>query len=193
MLHGHALRALRACALYGLLILALSGCETIEKWDRQSDDLLDDINDPGQPSSPAAREKPSRTIGDLPHKRPPMGKEKSTVECWASFGVAKRSIRKRYGIEQPPEHHWHHVVGQVNASHGKFSEHDLHCTDNLILLPKTVHEKITSHYRKPPDPPRPGFRTVRQWQGSLGFEEQWNYGIDVLKRFGVSIPERLQP
>ena len=57
--------------------------------------------------------------------------------------------------------------------------------DNLVKIPGgkgSLHAKISGHYSSKPDNLQ-GL-TVRQWLSTKSFEEQYEYGIKMLKKYG---------
>jgi hypothetical protein len=74
---------------------------------------------------------------------------------------------------------WHHIVER--RMEGKFGAERIHHIDNMIRLPKDVHRKISSHYSSYNNDLG---MTVRKWLNNKTFEEQYQYGLDVLKRHG---------
>ena len=80
---------------------------------------------------------------------------------------------------------WHHVVEQTINS-GKFSAELLHNPGNLINLPHgegSIHAKISGYYSSTTEEFTHGLR-VRDWLSSKPFKEQFDFGIDTIKKFG---------
>ncbi|MCB9235033.1 MAG: RHS repeat-associated core domain-containing protein [Bacteroidia bacterium] len=81
---------------------------------------------------------------------------------------------------------WHHIVEQHSDNIAKFGAENIHNANNLIKLPHgagTIHAKVTGHYNSL----MPGTSMrVRDYVKTLSYEEQFQYGIEVLKRFGGS-------
>ena len=109
-----------------------------------------------------------------PRKRPAM---RSDTRCYDSF----RQFKNTHG-NAGKDREWHHIVGQHSKNKGTFGEHDLHCTDNLISLPESVHHQINGHYNTKPD--WAGGDNVRNWLAKKTFAEQYEYGIKLLKKYG---------
>ena len=53
--------------------------------------------------------------------------------------------------------------------------------DNIVGLETRIHHEISDYYSSI-DPTVSGRLTVRQYVGSLSFEEQWDFGSVVLRR-----------
>ena len=79
---------------------------------------------------------------------------------------------------------WHHIVEQHDNNVAKFGAKALHITNNLIILPNgkgLIHAKVSGYYNSL----IPGTNMrVRDYVKTLSYDEQYKYGIDVLKRFG---------
>lgn len=65
----------------------------------------------------------------------------------------------------------------------KFGPETVHNTRNVIAIDATVHSRITGFYNS--IQPFTGGQRVREWVGSQSFEQQAQFGMDVLRRFGV--------
>ena len=80
---------------------------------------------------------------------------------------------------------WHHIVEQTPSNIQRFGPEMIHNTNNLIRIPGgkgSIHARISGHYSsKPRDL---NGLTVRQWLSTKSFEEQYEYGIKMLKAFG---------
>lgn len=79
---------------------------------------------------------------------------------------------------------WHHIVEQHADNVAKFGAEMIHNINNLIKIPAgkgSIHAKVTGYYNSN----FPGTNTkVRDFVRTLSFEDQYKFGIDVLKRFG---------
>lgn len=78
---------------------------------------------------------------------------------------------------------WHHIVTQQKSNIAKFGAEAIHNTKNLVKIEAKVHRKISGYYNSIQDF-SDGVR-VRQWIGAKSFEEQYKFGIDVMKQFGL--------
>jgi hypothetical protein len=74
---------------------------------------------------------------------------------------------------------WHHIVEQSQIP--QFGEERIHSIDNIVAVPSGVHDKISAYYSsiKPPSEP---YR-VRVWLRRKSFEEQHQFGMEILKEF----------
>ena len=82
---------------------------------------------------------------------------------------------------------WHHVVEQ-SINSGKFAPQILHNPANLLKLPHgagSIHAKISGYYSSKV-PGLTGDLTVREWLSKKSFKEQFDFGIDAIKKAGGS-------
>ena len=80
---------------------------------------------------------------------------------------------------------WHHIVEQNRSNLSKFGAEAIHNINNLIKLPHgkgSIHAKISGHYSSIQD--FTNGKTVRQWLSSQSYQEQYDYGIKMLKQYG---------
>ncbi|WP_291066660.1 MULTISPECIES: RHS repeat domain-containing protein [unclassified Empedobacter] len=80
---------------------------------------------------------------------------------------------------------WHHVVEQTPSNIKKFGTGKIHNTSNLMKLPHgkgTIHAKVSGYYSS--KQPFTGGKTVRQWISTKSYDEQYKFGIKILKKFG---------
>ncbi len=97
-----------------------------------------------------------------------------------SFNAYKRLIGKAGSGKA-----WHHIVEQTPSNISRFGPEMIHNTNNLIALPHgkgKIHSIISGHYSSITD--YTGGLTVRKWLSSKSFEEQYQYGVKILKMFG---------
>lgn len=80
---------------------------------------------------------------------------------------------------------WHHIVEQHSDNVAKFGAESIHNVNNLIKLPHgagSIHAKVSGYYSS-----KQSFtegKTVRQWLSNQNFQQQYDFGIKVLKQFG---------
>lgn len=80
---------------------------------------------------------------------------------------------------------WHHIVEQHADNIGQFGAESIHNAKNLIKLPEgagSIHRKITGFYNSKPRFTN-GLR-VRDWLKTQTYEEQYQFGLETLKKFG---------
>lgn len=79
---------------------------------------------------------------------------------------------------------WHHIVEQNPSNITKFGPEAIHTESNLIKLPNgagSIHAKISGFYSSK----MPGTSMhIRDYVKTLPFQEQYQFGLDALKRFG---------
>jgi hypothetical protein len=78
---------------------------------------------------------------------------------------------------------WHHIVEQSQV--GKFGPQAIHNTDNVVAIPRDIHEKISAYYSSKQD--FAGGQIVRQWLGTQSFEQQRSFGQQILRNYGVGL------
>ncbi|MTI96027.1 MAG: hypothetical protein FH749_11190 [Firmicutes bacterium] len=78
---------------------------------------------------------------------------------------------------------YHHIVEQSQIAKSGFLPRQIHHYDNVIAVPKPVHRKISSYYSSKRDFTN-GLR-VRDWLAGKSFEEQMEFGLKIMKDFGV--------
>ena len=79
---------------------------------------------------------------------------------------------------------WHHIVEQNADNIAKFGAEKIHNTKNLIKLPHgkgSIHAKVSGYYSSIYQ--NTGMR-VRDYVNTLSYDEQYKFGIEILKRFG---------
>ncbi len=87
---------------------------------------------------------------------------------------------------------WHHIVEQAqqNASRAGFAAEEINNVENIIALQSgkaSVHTAISALYSS-----KQSFTsglTVRDWLGTKSFQEQFEFGMNQLRRFGDVIME----
>lgn len=74
---------------------------------------------------------------------------------------------------------------QTPGNVAKFGNQAIHNTENLMKLEHgagSIHSKVSGYYSS--KQPFTGGQTVRQWIGQKSFQEQYDYGLKILKQFG---------
>jgi len=104
---------------------------------------------------------------------------------YESFYLLKKAIGK---LKAKDGHALHHIVeqnGHQKLNPLKFGKKNIHNTKNIIEIPtgaETLHNNVTSHYLRKFD--FTNGKTVREWISSKSFQEQYDYGIKILKQEG---------
>ena len=104
------------------------------------------------------------------------GAQQATSQGFRSFSAAKRALGPA-----GPGRQWHHIVEQ-GGNVERFGAEAIHNTANLVRVDTAVHRQISGFYSS--KQPFTGGQTVRQWPQSQSFDEQMQFGLDTLRRFG---------
>ena len=153
------------------LLCAVPGCEVIDKFGEESASETPSEPTPDQLAEAALAPKPARS-----YKAIGQG-----VICPGSFGRFKRRISKS-SKDPGPGYEWHHIVNQNSTNVSEFGNR-LHCTDNLIALPKELHHKVSGHFAE-----KPGWAKgehVRDVINKRSWNKQYEYGLQVLRDKGI--------
>jgi hypothetical protein len=78
---------------------------------------------------------------------------------------------------------WHHIVEQSQIKKSGFSTRQINNVDNALAVDKATHRKISGYYSSIDT--MTGGKRVRDWLAGQSFEFQYDFGIDILKRYGV--------
>lgn len=78
---------------------------------------------------------------------------------------------------------WHHIVEQTPGNIKRFGPEALHNTENVIAVDAEVHVKISAYYSSKQN--IAGGMVVREWLRTKSYEEQREFGLKTLRRFGV--------
>lgn len=94
-----------------------------------------------------------------------------------SFSALYRTL----GSEGPGRR-WHHIVEQTRGNVRRFGAETIRNTQNVMKLDASVHRQISGFYSS--KQPFTGGQTVRQWLSGQSLEQQMQFGVDTLGRFG---------
>lgn len=78
---------------------------------------------------------------------------------------------------------WHHIVEQSQIAKSGFLPQQINNTSNIIAVDHSIHMKITGYYNSILD--FTGGLRVRDWLAGQSFQDQYEFGLDVLRKFGV--------
>ncbi len=116
----------------------------------------------------------------------PIGKTASSLSKGAGNagqGFDTFKAAKKHLGSPGKDNQWHHIVEQSQIKRSGFSPTQIHNTNNLTPVDKTIHGQITGHYNSKPS--YLNGQTVRDWLTGQSFQNQYDYGINVLRSFGV--------
>ena len=98
-------------------------------------------------------------------------------------GFKSFSALKKY-LGSPGEgNEWHHIVEQCQIKRSGFDAETIQNVNNVINISKEVHRKISAYYNSI-DPSISSTMRVRDWLAGKSFEFQFQFGLEILKRFG---------
>ena len=80
--------------------------------------------------------------------------------------------------------HQHHIVEQSQIDKSAFEPQQIHNTNNIVEVTPQQHYDITGHYNSIQDYTN-GLR-VRDWLAGKSFEFQYEYGIDIMNKLGIT-------
>ena len=80
---------------------------------------------------------------------------------------------------------WHHIVEQCQQTKSGFSTFWINNSNNVINITKEIHQIISAHYSSIQFYTE-GLR-VRDWLAGQSFQKQYEYGVKILRQFGVNI------
>ncbi len=76
---------------------------------------------------------------------------------------------------------WHHIVEQSQIKKSGFDATKIHNINNIISIPKEIHQKITGYYNSIDSTLSETMR-VRDWLAGQSYDVQYKFGMEVLKR-----------
>jgi hypothetical protein len=99
---------------------------------------------------------------------------------FSSFNALKRSLGSAGKGKQ-----WHHIVEQCQIGKSGFSKYWIQNSNNVINISNSVHAKISAYYSSIQS--FTNGMTFRNWLAGQSFKTQYEWGIKVLRMFGVKI------
>ena len=100
---------------------------------------------------------------------------------FSSFSALKNSLGSAGRNYQ-----WHHIVEQCQIQKSGFSKYWIQNSNNVINIPTQIHNKISAYYSSK-IPGVTGGKTVREWLAGQSFQKQYEYGVRILRMYGVEI------
>ena len=101
-------------------------------------------------------------------------------------------VKLREAIGDPERtQNWHHIVEQEQMDEGLsgFKSTQVNNKNNIVSVPsgsKSPHGEISKYYGSVQD--FTGGKTVREWLSTKSFEEQFNFGVKQLQKYGDIVP-----
>ncbi len=95
-----------------------------------------------------------------------------------SFNALKKAIGSPGSGNQ-----WHHIVEQSQIGRSGFTPQQIQNTANIIAVDAPTHAKISAYYSSMQY--FTNGMTVREWLTGQSFQQQYDFGISILKQFGV--------
>ena len=98
---------------------------------------------------------------------------------YSSFNALKKDIGS-----PGPGKQWHHIVEQSQIKKSGFTAEQINNTSNIIAIDSATHAKISGYYNTKSFDFTNGL-SVRDWLAGKSYEYQYNFGLDVLRQYGV--------
>ena len=112
----------------------------------------------------------------------PMGRigaaSKAARGIFRSFGAFKWASGPA-----GPGRQWHHIVGQTAGNVERFGAEAIHSGDNLVNLDRATHARMSGYFNSKQS--FTGGKTVRDWLSGQSFQAQRDFGVKVMRDFGV--------
>lgn len=100
------------------------------------------------------------------------------------------AFKKDIAGSTPKGNQWHHIVEQSNISKRGWDARWVHNRNNLVSIPKEVHQKCVNSWMAKKNVSKFGIKsgtnTMRQTVHKLSFSKQHEIGIALLKHCGVT-------
>jgi hypothetical protein len=95
---------------------------------------------------------------------------------------AEEDLSKRFG-SAGDGYQYHHVVTQGGANATNIRPELIQNTDNIVRLPRLVHEAVTAAYKEPA--PEDETKTLYEWVQSQPYTSQREEGLRILRRLRI--------
>lgn len=107
---------------------------------------------------------------------------KMAAEQIPDEGYKKFETLKKHLPSAGPESQWHHIVEQSQiGKRANFEAEQVNNLKNIICIPNDIHQEISSAYSRLY---RDG-KILRDWIASKSYEEQMEFGLQMLQKFGT--------
>ena len=113
--------------------------------------------------------------------------EKSIFQHVLEDGIGFSSFNKlKNEVTTEAGYHLHHIVEQTPSNLSKFGSEAIHNTANVVPVAADIHvgKGSISAYYSSKQPFTEGL-TVRKWLAPQSFDAQYNFGMQVLKDYGL--------
>ena len=111
------------------------------------------------------------------------------MTAWATWGFNDFASLKSYMGNPGEGYAWHHIVEQSQiGKRANFDANDVHNVNNIIAIPSgagSIHSKISAFYSSKTD--FTDGLTVRDWLATKSFDEQFEFGKELLEDYGEVI------
>jgi hypothetical protein len=113
---------------------------------------------------------------------------------FASADAFKKDFVDKHYRPAGPGYDYHHIVEQGGPNATNIPAEELHSTENMIRMPRLLHEEITSAYSDEAsehfsDPSIQPGQTVRQWLRTQPYDVQYRSGLKIMRDLGILKPE----
>ena len=105
----------------------------------------------------------------------------SAVKVDPSKGYDSWSKMKRDIGSAGDGNEWHHIVEQSQIDKSGFSSKMVNNPDNVVSIPREIHQKITGYYNSKPE--FTNGLTYREWLAGQSYETQYESGLEILEKF----------
>jgi hypothetical protein len=107
--------------------------------------------------------------------------EFSSYGAFIKGALDTETLVKRFG-RAGKGNEYHHIVTQGGANADNIPDAQLQNTDNVILLPKLLHEAVSAAYLEYDEDKK---MPIYQWLQTQPYEVQRAEGLKILRRFGI--------
>jgi hypothetical protein len=98
-----------------------------------------------------------------------------------SYGAFQKTDAEKYYGPAQDGYEYHHIVEQGSES-GEIPEALLNSTNNIVKIPKLVHEEISAEYSR--NYSNTGM-SLRKWLRMQPYDVQRAKGLEVMRKFGI--------
>lgn len=105
----------------------------------------------------------------------------ATPEAFVKVSIEREELEKRFG-PAGEGYDYHHIVWKGGANARNIPPELMNSTENMIRVPRLLHEAINEEYAKPFG--KTGL-TVRQWCDLQPYEVQRAKGLEIMRELGI--------